>query len=149
MDRAYASVTEPAAAQSGVHGEAMENSDKEALVGRYLLAYNAFDVDGMLALLSPDVRFENYSGGQLTDAAHGIDEFRELAERSRSLFSEREQRITRLTLDHDSAVAEISYRGTLAVDLPGGPSAGTVLDLQGQSEFSLEGGKICRIVDRS
>ena len=107
------------------------------MIDRYLIAYNSFDIDGMLALLSLNVRFENYSGGQLTDATDGIDKFRELAEKSKLLFSEREQRITKMTLNLDSAIAEIAYRGKLAVDVPNGPSAGTVLDLQGQSEFSF------------
>ena len=127
----------------------MSNSDKEELINRYLIAYNSFDIDGMLALLSPDIRFENYSGGQLTDATTGIGKFKELAERSKALFSEREQRITNLTLNSDSAVADIAYRGKLAADVPDGPSAGTVLDLQGQSEFSFKAGQINKIVDRS
>ncbi|MBN8714480.1 MAG: nuclear transport factor 2 family protein [Xanthomonadales bacterium] len=127
----------------------MSNPDNQELIDRYLLAYNSFDIDGMLALLSPDIRFENYSGGQLTDTANGIAEFRGLAEKSKSLFSEREQHITKLTLGQDSAVVDIAYRGQLAADIPGGPSAGTVLDLQGQSEFSFKGGQISKIVDRS
>jgi len=127
----------------------MSNSNNKELIDRYLAAYNSFDIDGMLALLSPDVRFENYSNGQLTEATSGIDEFRELAEKSKSLFSEREQRITKLTLSQDSAIADIAYRGQLATDIPGGPSAGTVLDLKGQSEFSFKGGQISKIVDRS
>jgi hypothetical protein len=133
----------------GVHGEIMSNSDKEKLIDRYLVAYNSFDISGMLALLSSDVRFENYSGGQLTDATNGIDEFTELAEKSKSLFSEREQRITKLTFNTDSAIADIAYRGKLAADIPDGPAAGTVLDLQGQSEFSFKDGQISKIVDRS
>ncbi len=36
------------------------------LIERYLAAYNAFDVPGMLALLDPDVAFEIVSGGQVT-----------------------------------------------------------------------------------
>lgn len=127
----------------------MSNSDKQTLIDRYLIAYNSFDIGGMLALLSPDVRFENYSGGQLTAATSGVDEFKQLAEQSKSLFSEREQRITKLTFNQDSAVADIAYRGKLAADVPDGPSAGTVLDLQGQSEFSFVGGQISKIVDRS
>ena len=127
----------------------MSNPTPKELIDRYLAAYNSFDIDGMLALLSPDIRFENYSGDQLTAATNGIDGFRQLAEQSRSLFSEREQRITELELGHDSAIAGIAYRGRLAADLPNGPPAGTVLDLQGQSEFSFAGGKITRIVDRS
>lgn len=133
----------------GVHVEIMTNSEKEQLINRYVVAYNSFDIDGMLRLLSSDIRFENYSGGQLTDTTNGIDEFRGLADKSKSLFSEREQRITKLTINQDSAIANIAYRGTLAADLPDGPSAGTVLDLQGQSEFSFTAGKISMIVDRS
>lgn len=127
----------------------MNFSDNKELVDRYLVAYNSFDIEGMLALLSTDVRFENFSKGQLSNATIGLDEFRELAEKSKSLFSEREQRITKLTLSPDSAVADISYRGQLAVDIPGGPLAGTVLELQGQSEFSFKDGQISKIVDRS
>lgn len=127
----------------------MRNLDKEKLINCYLVAYNSFDIDGMLALLSPDVRFENHSGGQLTDATNGIDEFKELAEKTKPLFSEREQRVTRLTHNQDSVIADISYRGKLAADIPDGPSAGTVLDLQGQSEFSFKAGQISKIVDRS
>ena len=127
----------------------MSNSDKEDLINRYLIAYNSVDIDSMLALLSPDVRFENYSGGQLTDATDGIDKFRELAEKSKLVFSEREQRIIKLTFHPSSAVADIAYRGKLAADIPGGPTAGTVLDLHGQSEFSFESGQISKVVDRS
>ena len=127
----------------------MSNSDKEKLIDRYLVAYNSFDIGGMLALLSPDVRFENYSGGQLTDATNGIEEFKKLAEKSQSLFSDREQRITRLNHNQDFAIADISYRGKIAADIPNGPSAGTVLDLQGQSEFYFKAGQISMIVDRS
>ena len=127
----------------------MSNSDKQTLIDRYLIAYNSFDIGGMLALLSPDVRFENYSGGQLTAATSGVDEFKQLAEQSKSLFSEREQRITSLELSRDSAVATIAYRGKLAADIPNGPPAGTILDLQGKSEFSFGNGQITKIVDRS
>ena len=127
----------------------MNDSDMQALVSRYVAAYNAFDVDGMVALLSPDVRFENYSGGALTVEATGIAEFRRLAEQSRGMFSEREQRITHVQFDANSAVADIDYRGRLAVDIPDGPVAGTVIALQGQSEFHFVGGRIGKLVDRS
>ena len=127
----------------------MNDSGMQALISRYIAAYNAFDVDGMLALLSPDVRFENYSGGALTVEATGIAEFRRLAEQSRGMFSEREQRITHVQFDANSAVADIDYRGRLAVDIPDGPVAGTVIALQGQSEFHFVGGRIGKLVDRS
>jgi hypothetical protein len=127
----------------------MGNSYKKELIDRFISAYNTFDVEGMLALLSPDVRFENYSEGQLTATANGIEEFRQLAENSKSLFSEREQRITAIRTGEDSTIVDIAYRGVIAVDIPNGPPAGTVLDIQGQSEFSFAGGHISKIVDRS
>lgn len=119
------------------------------LVHRYLSAYNTFDVAGMLALLAPAVRFENYAGGELTAAADGIDEFGQLAEKATALFSEREQRLTSLARSAGGLIAGIGYRGVLAVDVAGGPAAGTVLELQGTSEFSFDGGRITKIVDRS
>ncbi|MGH8502696.1 MAG: hypothetical protein ACREVE_09535 [Gammaproteobacteria bacterium] len=65
------------------------------------------------------------------------------------MFSEREQRVTALELNQDSAIATISYRGRLAADIPDGPPAGTVLELQGTSAFSFNNGQITKIVDRS
>lgn len=127
----------------------MKNTQPKDLIDTYIAAYNRFDVDGMLATLSPDVCFENYSGGELTASASGIAAFRQLAEKARSLFSEREQRITTLQLDGDTAIADIAYRGKLAADIPDGPAAGTVLELNGRSEFGFRDGLISRIVDRS
>jgi hypothetical protein len=127
----------------------MDSSYKKVLIDRYISAYNAFDVEGMLVLLSPDIRFENYSEGLLTATANGIEEFRQLAESSKSLFSEREQRITAIRTGADSTIVDIAYRAVIAVDIPNGPPAGTVLDIYEQSEFSFTGGKISKIVDRS
>ena len=123
--------------------------DIEDVICRYIAAYNAFDIDRMMVLVTEDVRFENYSNAQLTAEASGIDAFRALAEQAKQLFSEREQRITSLRIDGSQAFAEISYRGRLAADIPGGPAAGTLLDLQGQSEFQITGGRIAKLVDRS
>ena len=115
----------------------------------YIAAYNNFDVDGMLKLLAPEVRFENWSSGQLTAESTGIDEFRRLAEQAKGMFSEREQRITSIKQQDDAIITGIAYRGRLAVDIPNGPPAGTVLDLAGESEFAFQGQLICKIVDRS
>jgi hypothetical protein len=120
-----------------------------ALIERYVAAYNAFDVDGMLETLTSDVRFENWSGGQLTAASDGRDAFRVLAEQARTLFAEREQRVTALAPRGDTLVAAVAWRGQLAVDLPGGPPAGTRLALRGESEFVVRDGQLALVVDRS
>ena len=119
------------------------------LIDRYLAAYNAFDIDAMLAQLDPAIRFENYSGGQLSAETTGIEAFRQLAEQSKQLFSEREQRVTALTRDGEMLVAEIAWRGRLAADVPDGPPAGTLIEMNGRSEFAFGAGGIVKIVDRS
>ena len=128
---------------------AMETTDPATLIHRYLAAYNAFDVGGMLALLSPEVRFENYSGDELTAEASGIDEFRLLAEQAKAVFAEREQRITALASQDGIIIASIAFRGRLGADIPDGPRAGTILDLDGRTEFSFRDGMIEQIIDRS
>jgi hypothetical protein len=127
----------------------MLDARQKDLIDRYLAAYNAFDIEAMLAPLDPAIRFENYSGGQLTADASGIEEFRRLAEQSKGLFLEREQRVTGLAQNGATLVAEIAWRGRIAADIPGGPPAGTLLEMNGRSEFDFGPGGITKIVDRS
>jgi hypothetical protein len=65
----------------------MDHDSRKNLVERYLAAYNRFDIDGMLALLTPDVRFENVAGGTVNAQADGIDAFRALAEQGKAMFT--------------------------------------------------------------
>ena len=53
-----------------------------ALIERYVAAYNAFDVPGLLALLDAEIVFQNVENGRVTVEANGIEEFRQLAERA-------------------------------------------------------------------
>ena len=126
----------------------MDALPEKELIERYLAAYNQLDVDGMLAVLAPDVRFEHWSGDALAVASDGIDAFRTLAEQALIMFSAREQKVTALAARGDVLVAQIDWRGTLAVAIPDGPAAGTELGLRGESEFGFADGKIARIVDR-
>lgn len=127
----------------------MDESTKRELIERYIAAYNHFDIEGMQAVLDQDVVFENYSGGELTTSSNGIDEFRQLAEHAKGFFSERMQRVTSLTFSQDGATAEIDYRGRMAQDIPGGPKAGSLIELNGVSEFTFGSERISKIVDRS
>lgn len=120
-----------------------------ALIERYLAAYNARDVPGMLALLHPDVTFENVAGGQVTAAANGRDEFRALAEHAATLFASRCQTIRSYAATADGARVGIDYEGVLAADLGPGLRAGDTLRLAGRSTFAIADGRIARIVDES
>lgn len=125
------------------------NTSHNKLVNEYLAAYTSFDIPAMLALLAPDIHFENHSNDQLTVSTTGIAAFEDLARKSSDLFSERSQTLQSLRIWPDHAVAMIAFRGKLAKDIPGGPDAGTVIEMQGRSEFSFMDGKITRIVDRA
>ncbi|MCC5883052.1 MAG: nuclear transport factor 2 family protein [Halomonas sp.] len=127
----------------------MDESTKRELIERYIAAYNDFDIEEMLAVLAPDIEFENYAGDELTNSASGIDEFRLLAEQAKRFFTERLQRVTSLTFSEEGVTAEIDYRGRLAQDIPGGPKEGSLIELNGTTEFTFGGGRIIKIIDRS
>ena len=120
-----------------------------ALIERYLAAYNAFDVPGMLAVLHPDVEFRNVSNGEVTAGADGIEEFRALAERAATLFRSRRQTLTRYGEDGDGASIDVDYEGMLAADLSPELRAGDTLRLTGRTSFGFRDGRIARIVDES
>ena len=113
----------------------MAVSAQVQVIQKYIAAYDACDVGGMLKLLSRELRFENWSGIHLTAEASGIDEFRRLAEQAKTMFSEREQRVTALKQGRDSIIVSIVYHGQL--------------DLNGESEFAFNGCLISKIVDQS
>jgi len=119
------------------------------VIEQYIEAYNAFHIDGMLALLHDDIVFHNYSGGKLELATNGIGEFRELAEKSATLFASRRQTITDYRSENGEIVVDIHYDAVLAVDLPNGLKRGEQMELTGKSVFQIEDGKILRIEDHS
>lgn len=122
---------------------------QRALIERYVQAYNAFDVPAMLALLHPDVEFENRSAGRVTATARGIEEFRTLAERAATLFASRQQRIREYVTEAGGVRIAIDYEGVLAESLGPELAAGTTLRLVGHSTFRFRDGRIVRIVDES
>lgn len=127
----------------------MSADEKRDLIDRYLAAYNAFDVEGMLAPLHPDVAFENVSGGEVNATAAGKDEFRRLAEHAAQLFSSRRQTVTAFDPSGAGATVEVDYEGVLAADLPNGMQAGEALRLSGRSDFGFRDGLIAHIRDVS
>ena len=123
--------------------------DERALIARYITAYNAFDIEGMLATLHPEVTFRNLSDGEVTATADGLEEFRALAERSAGFFSTRQQTLRRFERDGTEARIEVDYEAVLKQDLGPGMRAGDRLKLSGRSRFGFRDGKIAMIVDES
>jgi len=54
----------------------LEDQHRRELIERYIAAYNAFDVDGMLAVMSDDLVFRNVSNGETTMEIEGKCVFR-------------------------------------------------------------------------
>ncbi|GKS15027.1 hypothetical protein YDYSY3_60270 [Paenibacillus chitinolyticus] len=127
----------------------MENRAAISLVEKYVEAYNAFDIEGMLLLMQEAIVFRNISNGVVNAETKGKEAFRELAGQSQKLFSQRCQTITDYTVKGDRVEVEIDYEGTLAADLPHGPKAGEKIALKGKSVFTIEDGKLLVIEDYS
>ena len=127
----------------------MTVKEAQALIERYIASYNALDVEGMLALMHPDVVFRNIAGGKVTAEAVGIGALRALAVQSKGLFASRHQEIMNLSIEGDRASANVDFKGVLALDVPGGPKAGESLHLSGRTEFEFRDGLFYRITDIS
>jgi ketosteroid isomerase-like protein len=127
----------------------MTDLDIRRLITHYLDAYNAFDIDGMMATIHPDVLFENVSGGEMNASAAGAADFRSLAEYAAGVFETRRQTATAFAIEDDRATVEVMYEGVPSADLPNGMKAGEVVRLQGRTHFEFRDGKISRIVDHS
>ncbi len=125
----------------------MIDKNNQALINRYVQAYNAFDIEGMIKTVSDNIEFENISHGVVNAYSKGVNEFRELAEQGQFLFTSREQNITAMEEIDDQIITQISYRGVLSVDLPNGLKVGETFALEGKSIFSFKEGKISRIQD--
>ena len=127
----------------------MNSLHAKQLVESYIEAYNSFDVAAMLSCLHPGVTFENVSGDTVTLRIDGKEEFEAQAQQAIGWFMERQQHIKAFYFQENRAEADIDYFGIIAVDLPNGLKAGTVLQLTGQSVFTFRDGLIASIKDIS
>jgi len=127
----------------------MGENGKRSLIESYIAAYNASDIDGMMAVIHPEIKFKNVSGGEVNATASGEDEFRHLAEKSNELFRSRKQTILNSLSTSDQTTIEVAFEGVLASDHPNGMRAGETLRLNGRSEFRFRDRKICQIIDVS
>ena len=115
----------------------------------YIVAYNAFDVDAMLACLTGDVHFQNIAEGTVNAETRGKEEFATLARAGAAAFASRRQTVTHAITVAGRTMVEIDYTATVAADLPNGWKAGQELAFRGASYFELTDGLISRIIDES
>lgn len=127
----------------------MNATQAEALVERYLDAYNSLDVPGMLACLHPNVQFEHSTNGEVTVRLDGKAAFEAQATRVAAWFMERTQHITAFRWQNEQAEADIDYFAITATELPNGIKPGAVLNFSGHSRFSFRDELIAFIQDFS
>jgi ketosteroid isomerase-like protein len=125
----------------------MQEHEEQQLVEAYIAAYNRFDVDGMLVVLHPDIRFTNYTDGVVTLETQGLAAFRVAAEQAKVAFASRRQTITEYRHEGDAVDVRVAYVGVLAHDLPNGWKAGEEIRLQGRSRFTFADGRIHTLAD--
>ena len=123
--------------------------EREKIISNYINAYNAFDTDGMAVDMAEDIYFENISNGEPRMVLNGIEAFKEQACKIKDYFTERRQTITSIKHQENESDVSISYHAVLAIDIPGGPQKGAVLELSGRSVFVFNGNKIVRLTDIS
>lgn len=119
------------------------------VISDYLAAYNAIDVDGMLACLADDVVFRNVSSGETSVDTRGKTQFAELARVGAAAFRTRQQSVRHHVAMADRAMLAVDFTAVVAADLPNGWKAGQQLVFEGASYFELRDGKIAVIVDES
>jgi len=122
---------------------------RKQLIEIYLDAYNRFDIPAMLAALTDDVRFEHHQGDELSVATDGKADLERLARVGAQLFAAREQAVLNLEARGDDVIAQIAFRGEIAEDIPDGPGAGTIIEMEGTTEFGFAHGKINKVIDRA
>ena len=127
----------------------MKNEKMQAIIEGYISAYNAMDVPAMLSYLHQDIVFHNVSGGHYNLPVTGIKEFENLAVGALRLFKSRNQTLTKIYYAGDTVKIDITYQGTLAVDMPTFGQAGEIITFKGRSEFVFKEGLIHRLTDFS
>lgn len=115
----------------------------------YIAAYNAIDVDAMLACLADDVHFQNIAEGAVNAETFSKQEFATLAQVGAGAFAARRQTAMHSITVAGRTMIEIDYWATVAVDLPNGWKAGQEQAFRGASYFELSDGLISRIIDES
>jgi hypothetical protein len=123
--------------------------NREAMIQKYIDAYNNFDIEGMLENLAPTVKFVNISDDVITMNISGLENFKQQAEQAKNYFSERKQSVKSFNHTNNQTTIEINYEAVLAMDFPNGMKKGEKLLLTGRSIFEFNEDTISAITDIS
>jgi len=125
----------------------MANEQLRTTIQNYIKAFNSFDVDNLIAQFADDAVYEVVSNLTEPVRCEGKAQLKELATKTKTFFSARNQEISNWIISDNKAAVEFVYTATVAQDLPNGLKAGQSLRLRGISVYEFEGDKIKRLMD--
>ncbi len=123
------------------------NIQNKKLIEDYINHYNSKNIDAMLKLFSDDAQFESVSNTSGIMKTDGKKQLRELAAMGVEYFEQRRQTVLSWVISDSHVAIEIDFWCNLAKDFPNGKKAGEEMQLRGASFFTIQNGRISRLVD--
>ena len=115
----------------------MAQNENVAAIESAVAQMNAGNVDGYLELYADDLTVHGYPPG--VEGKGGVSEF---YRSFRNAFSDFELTIEDVLTDGDKVAGRYKIRGTHSGELMGVPGSGSKVDLDGQSFFRFQDGKV-------
>jgi len=127
----------------------MTDNEMKKVIDSYVQAYNNFDIENMKKDLSPDVVFKNTENGIITLTTNGLNEYEEVAEKSKDFFASREQSILEYDFGENFTIIYFNFKAILAVDFNEKLKQGDEFSVGGKSIFNFKDKKIITLEDYS
>ena len=115
----------------------MAQNENVAAIESAVAQMNAGNVDGYLELYADDLTVHGYPPG--VEGKAGVSEF---YRSFRNAFSDFELTIEDVLTDGDKVAGRYRIRGTHSGELMGVPGSGNMVDIEGQSFFRFENGRV-------
>ncbi|MBC7934964.1 MAG: nuclear transport factor 2 family protein [Rhizobacter sp.] len=120
---------------------------RETIVENYIAGYNEMNVQKMVKDLDVSVIFKNVSNERVDLELHGLENFRQQAERALVLFAERKQTINAVRHQNGAVELDIDYYARIARPLQSS-AKGPELHFTGTAVFTFnKDNKITSITD--
>lgn len=125
----------------------MDESKIKEIIQEYFDAYNEFDIERMVALLTEDVSFKNISNGKIILEINGKKSYKHQAESAVPLFEKRKMTINELSFNKDNVEVRLKFKGILGIDVPEDHKKGDKIEDEGRTILKFRDDKICSIED--
>lgn len=125
----------------------MEKEEMKKTIDEYVMAYNSFDIEGMLKDIHENVKFRNIIGCDISPDLNGKNDLKIQLLQAKNMLKERELKITDQEFGDNWVENKVKFTGILAADVPKGPKEGEKMELKGRSIFHFKNRKIILIED--